>query len=74
MDIKSLSDVDLFFSCGSLRPKRGRGLLELVSPMSEEDLLREQKHYDDCVAEMRRRDNEGFFPFHIPKSREELGE
>lgn len=74
MDIKSLSDSELYFSCGSLRPKRGRGLAELVMPMSDDELLKEQKHYDDCVAEMKRRDNEGFFPFHIPKTREELGE
>lgn len=73
-DLRSLSDADLFFSCGSIRPKRGRGLSELASPMSEADLAREQEDYDRCVSEMKRRDEVGFFPFHIPKSREELGE
>lgn len=65
---REMSDTDLLFSTGSHRPQRGVGLGELINPMSDEQLKEAQQEYDLAVAEMNRRDQERFFPYHIPKS------
>lgn len=66
-----MSDTDMFFSVGSHRPEPGRGFGELVKPMSADEMTAAQRDYDEAVQEMKRRDQERGFPFHIPKAKDE---
>lgn len=69
-DLTKMDDTELFFSVGSSRPRVNAmgGLMEVIAPMSAKGLLEAQKAYDAAVAEMRRRDDERGFPYHIPKA------
>lgn len=68
-ELSKLSDIDLFSSVGSSRPRRGdMTYLMFGGRMDGKWLEKRQKEYDDAVAEMNRRDVERGFPFKIPNA------
>jgi 2'-5' RNA ligase len=68
-DLKAMieDDFDLLMSVGSSRPRRG-GLADMIAgPRSDDELRKQQEEFDAAVAEMKRRDAERGFAFHIPR-------